>query len=370
MSRSCYCRERKLTKATVDTGAELEPVRDSIGGQTSGPKRHFGLPKLGSRRRRLVTRVELNDTGREFLEASLRAERARRRRTTLRVVSVIAILAIAAVIAVVRSVQATSAQRQAQDTAKQAIAAKLVSESRAMLLGGRVGGDRRAVLEMLTAEALIPGADRSAMLDTLSDERRVMKIIATPSDNNNALAVNPDGREIVSAGSDHMVRRWELDSGKPVGEPMAGHTGSVDAVAYSKDGRRIASGGEDKTVRIWDAHSGAPVHVLTAHDDYVTSVAFNPDGSLLASASRDGSIRLWNTATGERVGQPIFGHDGKWVLVVEFSPDGALLASAGSDGTVRLWGIDPRRPHEQLLATHRGPVLGMAFSPDGRRIAP
>jgi WD40 repeat protein len=360
---------RQLAKATVEAGAELESAKDSDRSSLAGRKFGFKIPTWWPSRDQLVTRVELNDAGREFFEASIRADRARRRRTAMRVVAVFLVLLTAAGVAVWRSVDATRAQHVAQDTARRAVAANLMSESRALLRDAREGGDRRALLDMVTAETLAPGSDPAALLDTVNDERRLMKIIPTPSDDIDGVAVSPDGREIVSAGSDHMIRRWDYVSGKPIGEPLAGHTDSVDDVAYSRDGRWIASGGADKTVRIWDAHSGAPVRVLSGHDDYVGSVAFNPDGSLLATASRDGTIRLWRTATGEPVGDPIRGHGGQWVTAVQFSPDGTLLASAGLDGTVRLWGMAPSQPHEQVLATHRGPVGAMAFSPDGRRVA-
>lgn len=57
----------KLTKAIDDTGAELS-------------NRWFGLPASSSGRHRLVTLVDLTDTGHEFLEKSMRADRSHRGR--------------------------------------------------------------------------------------------------------------------------------------------------------------------------------------------------------------------------------------------------------------------------------------------------
>jgi len=72
-------------------------------------------------------------------------------------------------------------------------------------------------------------------------------------------------RRIISGGWDRTVRVWRLADGRPVGEPLTGHRGTVDAVAAGAlpDGTPvIISGGggdDDGTVRVWRLADGTPV---------------------------------------------------------------------------------------------------------------
>ena len=110
-----------------------------------------------------------------------------------------------------------------------------------------------------------------------------------------AVAFTPDGKTLVTAGSDGLAKIWDVAAGK-VRADLAGHEGKVLCVAVSPDGKTVATGGEDVTIRLWATADGARLGTLSGHSGAVTALAFAPDGKTLASGSLDTTIRLWDVA--------------------------------------------------------------------------
>lgn len=295
--------------------------------------------------------------------AEAHATTLRKRSRVLR--AVLALTAVVAVVAVLAGVSFFRASGQAQSRFEEATAQRLVTEATAMLDGSRPGGDSQAFQQLLAARRISAAPDDAAIYNAVTKTMDTVKIINTP-DFVNGIAVSPDGTEVASAGSDGTIRIWELNTGRPVGEPFTGHDGAVWSVAFSPDGKMLVSAGNDHTVRRWDTRSHKQIgDPMTGHDDVVRSVAFSPDGATVVSGSFDRTARLWDAHRGTPIGNPLRGHKG-WVFAVAFSPDGRRVATGGYDHTVGVWDVATGLPVAPLRQVDTGPVNAVAYSPNGR----
>ncbi|KAJ6576163.1 WD40-repeat-containing domain protein [Mycena vulgaris] len=102
---------------------------------------------------------------------------------------------------------------------------------------------------------------------------------------------------IASASQDRTICLW-TSNGRPMLEPLIGHTRTVTCVSFSEDGKHLVSGSRDQTARVWNVLTGQEIAKFARHTDIVTGVVFSSP-RLVASVSRDKSLRIWNS-TAER----------------------------------------------------------------------
>ncbi len=224
------------------------------------------------------------------------------------------------------------------------------------------------------------------------------------------LTANENDRKPVPADLPKKTQEPEKKTAiakKPTGEPadlrlvdtLVGHKNNVKWVAFAPDSKTLASSAEDHTVWIWDltAKNRMP-RVLGGHiHQQVICTDFRKDGLMLASAAND-VVSLWRpndvpplpllaacsvglaaspladrrllAASALRPGHGKFAElRGRGISGVAFSPDGKRLAGSSSDQTVYLW--NPNAPAEKpliLRATRGTSLSGVAWGGDNQTV--
>ena len=201
-----------------------------------------------------------------------------------------------------------------------------------------------------------------------------------------------------------MADGWQRErTGKPfyVWDAISGRLASPErfkqwgygGVALSPDGSLLATHlqhpGRQEDVGIWNVATGKLLAQLEQAGGQ--QMVFSPDGKWLAVRASD-DIGLWDTATWKRqallVSEESAWHGEQSGESLAFSPDSHLLAvgetrqSAHDVGilsgsqtlqseeatSVQIWDVQARRKLQTLGGT-TGPVLSLAFSPDGKMLA-
>lgn len=181
------------------------------------------------------------------------------------------------------------------------------------------------------------------------------------TDEINSVAFSQDGRLILTASSDGMVRAWDKSSGEQVS--MMGEAGDpVFAAAFSPDGKRVITAGSDPItpLNLWETATGRRVNINFDIDGPVLSAAFSPDGRRIAASSgRD--VYLWDAGGANRV--LLHGHTDR-VTSVSFSPDSNLLLTGSNDNSLRLWEVGAGRELCRMISFTN--ETWAVIDPDGR----
>jgi WD40 repeat protein len=139
-------------------------------------------------------------------------------------------------------------------------------------------------------------------------------------------------------------------------------------MAVSVDGRLLAFGMRTGAMRWYNAETGELLSTTTGGDRLTSQVAFSSHDSLVAHTSPYGTVALWDPSSFTLITK-LDGHL-LGAFGVAFSPDGRRVATGGgtSRDAVKLWDLSTHR--DLITLSGQSTVSSfVAFSPDGRWLA-
>ncbi len=154
---------------------------------------------------------------------------------------------------------------------------------------------------------------------------------------------------------------------------LGGHLSTVNCVSVSKGKRPvIVSGSDDESLRGWDSATGEKLWVIYPLHSAVRSVACAPpksDHNLACFGCADGTVRLIDLDSPDRqkLREMSERHRGP-VLGVTFSPDGKIIATCGDDRSIRLWKTETG----ELLCSRQGhsaQITSVQFASEKRLVS-
>ena len=218
-------------------------------------------------------------------------------------------------------------------------------------------------------------------------------------------AFAPDSR-VLAAPHAGTVSLFNLATSEEIEQLPALGTDGVYMVAYSPDGTLLVSGSMNGEIRVWSCAERRLLRELDSHKEPIRLLRFRADGTRLLSIDLKGKAIWWDALTWQAgqtfvvelpVGAGDVSPDGRLGAVsaagalrwlngetgellattagppwsantVAFSGDGSQVASVANDGMVAIWD----RSSFKLITAFKGHMQGahgVAFSPDGRRLA-
>ena len=169
--------------------------------------------------------------------------------------------------------------------------------------------------------------------------------------------------QVLDIATGRVLQNHLVPHATPLNASIPGNAG----LEFSRDGRELAALGccsSGSTVVVWDVHTGRQLFERTAGVE-ANAIDLTPDSRLLGVGTADGKVLLLDPRTGREDGAPIqvaAGH----TSFLTFSPDGSMFAVGAWDGTASIWDLRSRKRLGNPFPPYPGAIPSVVFEPNGR----
>ncbi|XP_018331120.1 cilia- and flagella-associated protein 52 [Agrilus planipennis] len=179
-----------------------------------------------------------------------------------------------------------------------------------------------------------------------------------------AVVFSHDGKSIVTAWNDGVIRSFTPLTGKLIYAIMNSHNKGASALDITHSDKFLVSGGCEGQVRLWEVtpYRQKLVCVLKEHKAPISAIHINSNDDEAASASTDGSCIIWDLIRKCRK-QILFSNT--LFMCVRFYPTDVQLLTGGSDRKVAYWEVYDGNLIREVEGSASGSVNTLDISEDG-----
>lgn len=181
-----------------------------------------------------------------------------------------------------------------------------------------------------------------------------------------AVCTNHAGDQIITGGSDGLVRVWRLNGKTCLLEAsMKEHKAAVNAIVVSHDDTECVTASDDGSCIAWDLIRFIRRNIMYSQT-YFRSVEYYVDESQLITCGSDKSITYWDSVECTAI-REVSGSATGELNGLSVSPDGSFFVTGGNDRILKVWDYD-RGDCVAVGLAHSCSITKVRVSPDGKRI--
>jgi WD40 repeat protein len=157
-----------------------------------------------------------------------------------------------------------------------------------------------------------------------------------------ALAWSPDGKTLATAGlTDRSIILWDVVGKKMLRRLPPLETYTFTHLQFTPDGKRLLSYGTDRTLRTWDVANGKELRSFLCSPLPTPTFTLSRDGRLAAVFGNDHMMRVWDVAEEKELHRqaikPPAGQNSFWVPLAFAADNRTLLGNVNNERVTMRW---------------------------------